>query len=97
MLRKHCLLITHKYYKHIIYNQYCKFQSIFIPLRNQFNYKGSIKYYSNRIIHSEYNFEDMSLPNAKERLVSFRKELTKLNIDCFIQSTNDAHQVMSLY
>ena len=34
----------------------------------------------------------MSLPSAQQRLSSFRDELKLNNIDCFIQSTNDAHQ-----
>lgn len=33
-----------------------------------------------------------TLPSAKERLLSFRKELKLNNIDCFIQGTNDSHQ-----
>jgi len=34
----------------------------------------------------------MSLPSPPQRLAAFREQLTKSNIDCFIQSTADAHQ-----
>lgn len=36
---------------------------------------------------------DTSLPTADQRLESLRQQLEKYDVDCFIQTTNDAHQV----
>ena len=55
-------------------------------------YFSSLGQYPASFKHQEYNFLDMSLPSAQERLQSFREQLKVNKIDCFIQGTGDAHQ-----
>ena len=62
--------------------------SSFNPIRHRhFSSKAPASF-----THPEYNFSAMTLPSAQERLSSFREQLKLNNIDCFIQSTCDAHQ-----
>eukprot|EP01083_Nonionella_stella_P192388 711188_1 len=69
-------------------NQSTRTRLLFIPYRHHHTlFEGS-----SGSSAAEYNFLDMSLPSPQQRLASFRDELKSKNIDCFIQSTCDAHQ-----
>ena len=66
--------------------------TVFVTSFRSFSSQSSIKPTPASSAHSDYNFHDMALPSAQERLSSFRALMTKLKVDCFIASTNDAHQ-----